>query len=808
MARRLIVEIIGDASSLERSFGKASKSAKEFDRDIGHVFRGVASGSGLFEHLGRSLAFASGGFLAFAGAGEALRSIVDAGTEAAQSQRQLAAQLKVTGLSYEENRAQIEETTTKLASLSGFTRDELTQSFTTLLRSTRAVRPALQDMAVAADIARGRHISLATASIAVGRAAAGSVTSLQRLGIVLPKGTTGLQGIAIAAQRYRGQAEAGATAQQKFASALHSTEEIIGAALLPTINKYLGKLTDWLTRMDTSGKLQDRVRSAVEKLGHAISAVSGFIKTVVGDLGGWQNALGILVGAFVGFKAAGIASAIAVSTANVIAAGITEKAWQAALISTGWGLFAVAAGVAAEQIIQHWGAVKQWFGDFWTWMQETEDKALLKIVGAFAWIPRKLGGGVFKDAQAALKADLQDLEAQAAQSAQGVGNALGKVKTAVADAAPAVPALAAPTGPAGLSANQRASRRYQWFDAMINRDVSRVQDIPTLQGQIGRLREISGLIQKRLDVTNDVTRRLTLKDQLLSVARTIRSDQTQIAQNAAQAAQAQQQAAQKAQQDLFAGLQFNVDKAGLTKSLQDDLAALHKYQAVVQEIIRTQGSTLDLQKTLLGVEQNIAGVQDQIASNRRQAADKARQAAGAARDALQFRMLGLGPTGGALVPGVENLRKRLTSIKDAVQGTFLDTGKTGAELTRIGNILAGKFGSVSEQVRSAIDQMFTSIRDKLSGSIGTQTKFQHLSSQKFVESLGLNLTPEQKRAIEARFSTIGAGGTAPRATGQFAAAGGVTITGPVHVHGVQDIGQFENAITKRAKARPHTRRGA
>src|SRR4029077_8319984 len=119
----------------------------------------------------------------------------------------------------------------------------------------------------------------------------------------------------------------------------------------------------------------------------------------------------------------------------------------------------------------------------------------------------------------------------------------------------------------------------------------------------------------------------------------------------------------------------------------------------------------------------------------------------ARRDALQFGLLGLGPTGGAIVPGVANLKTRLAGIRDAVKGTFLDTSKTGGELDRIAKILSGKFGSVSESVRSPIDQMYKDIRDKLKSHQGDQTKFRHMSSTAFVDSIGVNLTGAQRRAI-------------------------------------------------------------
>jgi hypothetical protein len=85
--RKLVVKIVGDASSVQRSFNTASRSTRQFSRDLSHAERGVLSGSGVFKSLGRSLAFASGGFLAFGSAAAFLRKSIDAAKEAQVVQR-------------------------------------------------------------------------------------------------------------------------------------------------------------------------------------------------------------------------------------------------------------------------------------------------------------------------------------------------------------------------------------------------------------------------------------------------------------------------------------------------------------------------------------------------------------------------------------------------------------------------------------------------------------------------------------------------------------------------------------------------
>src|ERR1044071_6953834 len=126
-SRRLIVEIVGDASSLQRSFRSSSLGAAKFgsaskqaEKDFTRATRGILSGSGVFRSVGRSLAFASGGFLAFGSAAAVLRTSIDAARDAAISQRQLAAQLKPTGQSFSAVKPQIKGSVQSLSSLSGF----------------------------------------------------------------------------------------------------------------------------------------------------------------------------------------------------------------------------------------------------------------------------------------------------------------------------------------------------------------------------------------------------------------------------------------------------------------------------------------------------------------------------------------------------------------------------------------------------------------------------------------------------------------------------------------------------------------
>src|SRR6185436_1310023 len=81
MSRKLIVEVVGDTKSLDRSLNKASRNVKGFSGDVGKAGRGAVAASGAFHSLGRSVAFASGAFLGAAGFVSVVRQSISAASD-------------------------------------------------------------------------------------------------------------------------------------------------------------------------------------------------------------------------------------------------------------------------------------------------------------------------------------------------------------------------------------------------------------------------------------------------------------------------------------------------------------------------------------------------------------------------------------------------------------------------------------------------------------------------------------------------------------------------------------------------------
>ncbi len=276
-----------------RASSAASRSA---ENDLGKLTRGALAGSGVISSLGRSLAFASGGFIAVAGGATLLHNAISDALTLASTQAEVDKQLQTTGKSWDQYKKQIQTALQAESNLSGFTNQDLLQSFLYLERQTGNVGTSLRLTSVAADVARGRNIALSSASLALAKALGGSSTALRRLGIIVPKTLKGMDALNFVAAKFAGQADAGATSADHLKASFVDASEIIGTGLLPTFNRLTGELTDWLAKMEESGRLQRDVNEAVSIAGGLFHTLGAVIKTVDEVTGSFKNTLELLVG--------------------------------------------------------------------------------------------------------------------------------------------------------------------------------------------------------------------------------------------------------------------------------------------------------------------------------------------------------------------------------------------------------------------------------------------------------------------------------------------------------------------------------
>lgn len=335
----------GETTVASRGFSNASK---EGERDLNKLVRGGLAGSGALSALGRSLAFASTGFIAFATGATVIKASITAAQDEAVAQKQVAAQLKTSDKSFKEYGGQIDSVLLKESHLAGFTKAKLLTAFGFLVRIGGNVQKSLHLTALAADVARARSISLQSASIALAKALGGSATALRRLGIIVPKNVSTTQALAFVTQKFAGQAEAGTTASEKFHATLVDTGAVIGKALLPTFNRLATSLSNWLAKMNESGRLQKDVNSIVKDAGDIFHTFAGAIKLVDDATGGFKRTLEILIGLkFASIVASWIGPLEALAARWGLVAKSAQAAGAAQTAALGTGAAAAGSGGAA-----------------------------------------------------------------------------------------------------------------------------------------------------------------------------------------------------------------------------------------------------------------------------------------------------------------------------------------------------------------------------------------------------------------------------------------------------------------------------
>ncbi len=328
----------------------SSEGSKTAERDLGKLTRGALAGSGVISSLGRSLAFASGGFIAVAGTATLLHNAIADALSYAATERQVTAQLKTSGKIFEDYKGQIEASLTAESRLSGFTRQDLLQSFGYLVRVSGNVQQSLHLDAVAADVARGRHIALSSASLALAKALGGSDTALRRLGIIIPKNLKGLDALQYVAKKFAGQAEAGATSADHLHASLTTASEVIGTAVLPTFNRLVTEFSDWVTKMEASGRLQRDANEAFSLAGDIFHTLGDAIKVVDSVTGSFKHTLELLIALELSKVAAGWIvglTKLAEAWGLVGASATTAGAAQAAALGTGEASALAGAGAGA-----------------------------------------------------------------------------------------------------------------------------------------------------------------------------------------------------------------------------------------------------------------------------------------------------------------------------------------------------------------------------------------------------------------------------------------------------------------------------
>ncbi len=189
--------------------------------------------------------------LSIAGAFEFGKTAIQAASEAQQADVMFAQALGIIGVTYDKVTASAHAYFNQLQQTTGFQDDQLENSTTRLIQVTGNYAQSLKLVALAADIARARHIDLQTATDLVGKVAEGNVSILKRYGISLDKGTSSATALAELSRRFGGESSAYmktyAGKWDELKNVIHDVDVKLGNDLLPHMLILMGYVEKLIT---------------------------------------------------------------------------------------------------------------------------------------------------------------------------------------------------------------------------------------------------------------------------------------------------------------------------------------------------------------------------------------------------------------------------------------------------------------------------------------------------------------------------------------------------------------------------------
>jgi hypothetical protein len=404
--------------------------------------------------MGRAAAFGStaflGGLLATAGIGKSIEEFREA--EDVIERVRIALQ----NLNIAFDRKAIEAWGDKMMEITRFSDEKMLTSFTSFVRVTKDVGEAQKMAGLAADLARGRNISLEQATSALMRVQVGNVNSLRRLGIEvrpvtkhmdefraahikvtdanreqviqlqhqatqLDKNATRTQTMDRLYRQYAGNAaKLSDTARGKvegLGNQMDELQELIGKTLSPSISRLADAIADFIQKARRS----ETLRQVFREIGRQMRALGTIIQEV------WSQETVRNIGL--------ITAAIIILRRHVILLFAAIRAHPFVAIAS-------AAVIAAELIIAHWDKVRGFFvglwkfireGFFflWDWIKIQALKAYKDILEPFSHLPGRLGHWA-RVAKTNVSKEIGTLEADMKLKGELAGNAWGEQWTEAA----------------------------------------------------------------------------------------------------------------------------------------------------------------------------------------------------------------------------------------------------------------------------------------------------------------------------------------------------------------------------------------
>jgi hypothetical protein len=307
---------LAGAAAARRAASATGKAIKGMGADSEHASRKVRLAEASmhrFEHASHKLHHTIrelAGVTGFAGLTFGAAEVVKSAIEAQTAQAKLTQTMKSSGLSWRKYGKEVNETLEKQSLATGFSRGQVTDSFSNFIRTTGSVRKATQLNNIAFDVARTKGLGLAQTQSLLARVYNGSYTGLKRLGIgITPitvaqdklkasgqkytaaqlarakaddKAATSTQALRIVQQKFSGQASAyGRTAQgsvDKLKAAVEAIQERVGAVLLPYVARGAQKLAELTKKLlENWPKISATIKKNVDKVKTALTPLLDWV---------------------------------------------------------------------------------------------------------------------------------------------------------------------------------------------------------------------------------------------------------------------------------------------------------------------------------------------------------------------------------------------------------------------------------------------------------------------------------------------------------------------------------------------------
>ncbi len=320
---------MAEGSKLGNAYVSVRATLDELDQDLSQAKqKSEAAATGIQGVLGKIKWPAIG-----AGAAAMTGFMADLAREGAADEASMEAvrvATENTGAGWEDAEGQLSGFIDKLRDTSAISDDELKPALAGLISVTGDYEKSMELAGIAADLARGKNISLQSAADLVGKVAQGNLGTLSRYGIVLEEGATASEALAVLQEKFAGQAKA-------YGETTSGQMEIIGL-----------KIGDFR-----------------EQVGQTMGPAMGLVGMLPGMSAGFTaigGAAGHVLSVLPGLSAATVANKTASLASTIATQGMAAAQWllNAAMSANPIGIIVLALAALTAGIVWAWNNV-DWF---------------------------------------------------------------------------------------------------------------------------------------------------------------------------------------------------------------------------------------------------------------------------------------------------------------------------------------------------------------------------------------------------------------------------------------------------------------